>query len=160
MTYINGYMMRQLKHILRNCPVCLSVAATTTVVDDLHREVQHSSAKMNGYLTLCFQYANEVLPLPEVCLGKKVRDRLCEVLMDRISVDFPCLVHNTKEIVTRRFAHFFIHSWCMNVNHFLKGSDMSWNITFNDEVKKKAQARCSIYKSRNRGVGNIKKLKM
>ena len=160
MEHINDYLMTALQRRLKNCEACSTEVVCTTITDNLGRVVKKPSPQMNIFLLECFWLGNDLLPRHDVYLRQNVGRNLCQLLANRVNVTFACHAHDTKTIIIKRFLHFFIHTWCNNVNSLLKGSDLSWKINFTDPVKNAAQKRSEKYRIRNASVAKTKKLKV
>ena len=158
--HVNGYLMTMLQKRLKKCDSCRKEVDCTVITDKLGRIVKKASPKMNFFLRECFKLANELLPQHGAFIRNGISQSLHRQLTIATNVNFPCTVHDTKALVIKRFLHFFIHTWCNNVNSVLKGNDQSWKVDFRDPVKKAARARTEMYRSRNRGGAKIKKLKV
>lgn len=158
--YINGYLMTNLQKLFRKCEVCTRSVRCMMVTDLLQRRVKRANQKITLFYRKCFNICGTFLSKRDNCIQRNISARLCEIIArETDDVRFPCERHNTKYYLIKRFVHFYIHSWCNNVNHSLKGDHMSWVINLSDQLKADAQARAEKYRTRNKGIAQTKKLK-
>lgn len=152
--YVSGYIIQAILKYTKFCEVCKSDCIDNNTHNALI-EARCYTKKSNLYrpntnLNKIVEHILSILTktIEHICDKPSLFVKFNYLIDTNIDFNFSCINHDLKNILKTKIIHFFLYTWCKNINRILSGVDTRVE---SNPIKKMARDYFILHKTRKQG---------
>lgn len=152
--YVSGYIIRVILKYTKFCAVCKNDCINNNTHNELINARCYTKKsnlyKPNIVFIRTVEHILSILTktIQHICDKPSLFLKLEYLIDTNIDFNFSCIKHDLKHILKIKIVHFFLFTWCKNINKILNGVDTRVE---SNPIKKMARDYFILHKTRKQG---------